>query len=417
MKIGAPKGTRYILPPEINKWHYIESIIREVMNLYSFYEIRTPIFEYTELFQRGIGDTTDIVNKEMYTFLDKKGRSITLRPENTASVVRAYIEHKMYGLGGVGKFYYIGPMFRYERPQAGRQRQFHQYGMEIIGTKDPKADVEIIKATEEIYKRLGFTDYKILINSVGCPKCRPYYEEELKLYLKDKYDQLCDDCKVRYHKNPLRILDCKREGCRRATESAPKIIDYLCEECKIHFEKVLSYLDALNIKYEINHRLVRGLDYYTKTAFEVIAGGLGAQDAVGGGGRYDGLAQEIGGKEIPGVGFAGGMERLILALSHAGIEFPREDIQDLFVVFREEVEKEAFALIFRLREKGVKADYALGKKSIKAQLKEADKKGVKYVVIIGEEEVEKKILTLKNMETGEGKKITEKELYKLFEKE
>ncbi len=417
MKIVAPKGTRDILPEDIYKWHYIEKIIREVMDIYGFYEIRTPIFEYTELFQRGIGDGTDIVNKEMYTFLDKKGRSITLRPENTASVVRAYIEHKMYGQGNIGKFYYIGPMFRYERPQAGRQRQFHQYGMEIIGTKDPKADVEIIMATQEIYKRLGLTDYKIFINSVGCPKCRPIYEKELKLYLKDKYDELCDDCKIRYHKNPLRILDCKREGCRRATEGAPKIIDYLCEECKEHFNKVLEYLDTLKIKYEINHRLVRGLDYYTKTAFEVIAGGLGAQDAVGGGGRYDGLASEIGGKDIPGVGFAGGMERLILALSNAGIEFPKENIPDLFVVFRKEVEKEAFSLIFKLRAKNIKTDYALGKEGVKGQLREADKKGARYVVIIGEEEVEKNILILKDMKEGKDKQIKEEDLYKLFKKE
>ncbi len=417
MKIVAPKGTRDILPSEIYKWHYIEKVIREVMNLYGFYEIRTPIFEHTELFQRGIGETTDIVNKEMYTFPDKKGRSITLRPENTASVVRAYLEHKLYGQEGIGKFYYIGPMFRYERPQAGRQRQFHQYGMEILGTKDPKADVEIIKATEEIYKRLGLTDYKILINSVGCPKCRPKYEEKLKLYLKDRYDELCDDCKVRYHKNPLRILDCKREGCRRATEDAPKIIDYLCEECKEHFDKVLEYLKALGIKYEINHRLVRGLDYYTKTAFEVIAGGLGAQDAVGGGGRYDGLAKEIGGKEIPGVGFAGGMERLILALTNAGVEFPREDIPTLFVVFRKEVEKEAFSLIFRLREKNIKTDYALGKEGIKAQLKEANKRKARYTIILGEDEVQKGVLTLKDMKTGESKEIKEEDLYKLFEKE
>ena len=417
MKIVAPKGTRDILPSEIHKWHYIEKIIRKVMNLYGFYEIRTPIFEYTELFQRGIGETTDIVNKEMYTFTDKKGRSITLRPENTASVVRAYLEHKLYGQEGIGKFYYIGPMFRYERPQAGRQRQFYQYGMEILGTKDPKADVEIIKATEEIYRRLGLTNYKILINSVGCPKCRPKYEEQLKLYLKDKYDELCDDCKVRYHKNPLRILDCKREGCRKATENAPKIIDYLCQECKEHFNKVLEYLDTLGIRYEINHRLVRGLDYYTKTAFEVIAGGLGAQDAVGGGGRYDGLAVEIGGKEIPGVGFAGGMERLILALTSAGIEFPREDIPTLFVVFRKEVEKEAFSLIFRLREKNIKTDYALGKNGIKTQLKEANKRGAKYTIILGEDEIQKGILTLKDMEKGESREIKEEDLYKLFEKE
>ncbi len=417
MKIVAPKGTRDILPDEINKWHYIEKVIREVMDIYGFREIRTPIFEHTELFQRGIGDNTDIVNKEMYTFSDKKGRSITLRPENTASVVRAYLEHKMYGQGKVGKFYYIGPMFRYERPQAGRQRQFHQYGMEIIGTKDPKADVEIIKATEEIYKRLGLTDYKILINSVGCPICRPVYEEKLKLYLRDKYDQLCEDCKARYHRNPLRILDCKREGCRKVTEDAPKIIDYLCEECRMHFQKVLEYLEALGIKYEINHRLVRGLDYYTKTAFEVIAGGLGAQDAVGGGGRYDGLASEIGGKEVPGVGFAGGMERLLIALESAGVEFPREDIPDLFVVFRKEVEKEAFSLIFRLRSKDIKTEYALGKEGIKAQIREADKKGAKYTIILGEEEVKKGILTLKDMEKGESKEIREEDLYKLFEKE
>ena len=417
MKILAPKGTKDLLPSNINKWHFVEDTIRKVMDLYGFYEIRTPIFEYTELFQRGIGDNTDIVNKEMYTFRDKKGRSITLRPENTASIVRAYLENKMYAQGGVGKFYYIGPMFRYERPQAGRQRQFHQYGMEIIGTKDPKADVEIIKATEAIYNKLGLKDYKILINSVGCPKCRPHYEEELKKYLKDKYDELCDDCKIRYYKNPLRILDCKRESCKKATENAPKILDYLCGECLSHFKKVLEYLDILGIKYEINHRLVRGLDYYTKTAFEVIAGGLGAQDAVGGGGRYDGLAYEIGKKDIPGVGFAGGMERLILALTHAGVKFPKEDVPQVFVVFRKEVEKEAFKFIFELRFHGVKTEYTFDKEGIKAQLREADKRNAEYALIIGEEEIKKGVFTIKDMKKGESKELKKEDIYKLFKKE
>ena len=310
----ALKGTHDILPEEVYKWDYMEGVIRDVCARYGYKEIRTPIIEATELFQRGIGDTTDVVTKEMYTFTDRGNRSVTLRPENTASAVRAYLEHKMYGDQQVHKMFYIGSMFRYDRPQAGRYREFHQFGLEVLGASSPLADAEVIAMACEIFHRLGLKDLDLHLNSIGDKNCRPAYRQKLIEFFEGKKDQLCDDCRERLYKNPLRILDCKEEGCKKASIGAPEITDYLCDDCHKKFEAVKHYLDGLGISYTVDPRLVRGLDYYTNTAFEIQYPPLGAQSAVCGGGRYDGLVEEIGGPSTPGIGFAIGLERLLLAL-------------------------------------------------------------------------------------------------------
>lgn len=319
MAIKGPKGTHDILLNDINKWHKIESKLSELMELYDYSEIRTPIFESTELFLRGVGDTTDIVDKEMYTFLDKGDRSITLRPEGTASVARAFIEHSLFNEVLPSKFYYIGPMFRYSRPQTGRYRQFHQFGVEVIGSIDPNLDGEVLELMMNIFTSLGIKNLSLEINSVGCPKCRPIHKDKLKIYLKKNYNDLCNTCQTRYEKNPLRIFDCKNEKCQEIINNGPLITDNLCEECDEHFNKVINYLDMTNIKYDINKKMVRGLDYYTKTAFEITAGREGAQSSLGGGGRYDGLIEELGGPSLPGIGFAIGLERVVLTMEEQGL--------------------------------------------------------------------------------------------------
>ncbi|MEA3454692.1 MAG: histidine--tRNA ligase, partial [Candidatus Caldatribacteriota bacterium] len=329
MFIKVPKGTQDILPEDISKWYYIEDIIKEILNKYGYKEIRTPFFEYTDLFVRGIGESTDIVTKEMFTFPDRKGRSLTLRPEGTAPVVRAYLENTMGRTSKVIKLFYLGPMFRCEKPQAGRFRQFNQFGIEIIGTKSSAADAEVIITVLDVYKKLGLKNLEILINSVGCKKCRIDYVQKLKKYLKDKKDFLCSECKERYTKNPLRVLDCKKDSCKRTIEEAPMITENLCQECESHFAQVKSYLDDQKIVFHEDPHLVRGLDYYTKTAFEIISGGLGAQNAIGGGGRYDDLIEELGGKPTPAVGFAAGIERMIIAIDQQKVEWPAEKRLDI----------------------------------------------------------------------------------------
>ena len=310
----ALRGTQDILPDNIYKWNHVESVIKELCALYGYSEIRTPMFEDTKLFLRGIGDTTDVVAKEMYTFEDRGGRSITLRPENTAAVVRSYLEHKLYGDQQVHKLFYIGSMFRYDRPQAGRYREFHQFGVEVLGASSPAADAEVINLAYTLFKTLGLKELELHINSIGDYKCRPIYRQTLIEFFEEKEDQLCDDCQARLHKNPLRILDCKEDSCRRASAGAPKITDYLCDECEKKFEAVKRYLAALEIPFSVDSRLVRGLDYYTNTAFEIQYPPLGAQSAICGGGRYDGLVEDVGGPSTPGIGFAVGLERLLLAL-------------------------------------------------------------------------------------------------------
>ncbi|MEA1939425.1 MAG: histidine--tRNA ligase [Candidatus Caldatribacteriota bacterium] len=406
MLIKIPKGTQDILPEDINKWYYIENIIRKILNKYGYKEIRTPIFEHTELFIRGIGESTDIVTKEMFTFPDRKGRSLTLRPEGTASVVRAYLENRMDRTAKVTKLFYFGPMFRCEKPQAGRFRQFNQFGIEIIGTKSPAADAEVITVALELYKELGLKNLKVLINSVGCKKCRADYINKFKAFLEKNEDLLCYECKKRIKKNPLRVLDCKNKNCQAVLKDAPKIVNNLCQECNMHFEKVKSLLDDLKIEYAIDDKLVRGLDYYTKTAFEIISGELGAQNAIAGGGRYDDLIEELEGKPTPAVGFAAGIERMIITMDKQNIKWPEDKSLDVFVAKIDEKNSTiAFLLLQEIRENGMSADMDYSEGSLKSQMRIANKLGVKYTIIVGEEELSKNMVIIRNMQTKEQKKI------------
>ena len=406
MFIKVPKGTQDILPEDISKWYYIEDMIKEILSKYGYKEIRTPFFEYTDLFVRGIGESTDIVTKEMFTFPDRKGRSLTLRPEGTAPVVRAYLENGMDRISKVIKLFYLGPMFRCEKPQAGRFRQFNQFGIEVIGTKSSAADAEVILTVLEVYKKLGLKNLEILINSVGCKKCRVDYIQKLKKYLKDKHDFLCSECKERYKKNPLRVFDCKKDSCKRIIEAAPVIIENLCQECESHFSEVKSYLDDQKIVFHEDPRLVRGLDYYTKTAFEIISGGLGAQNAIGGGGRYDDLVEELGGKPTPAVGFAAGIERMIIAIDQQKVEWPVEKRLDIFVAKVNEKNKDtAFRLLQKIRNTGLSADMDYSGGSLKSQMRIANKIGARYTVIVGEEELSKNMVILRNMQTKEQKEV------------
>lgn len=402
----ALRGTQDILPDNIYKWNHVESVIKELCALYGYSEIRTPMFEDTKLFLRGIGDTTDVVAKEMYTFEDRGGRSITLRPENTAAVVRSYLEHKLYGDQQVHKLFYIGSMFRYDRPQAGRYREFHQFGVEVLGASSPAADAEVINLAYTLFKTLGLKELELHINSIGDYKCRPIYRQKLIEFFEEKEDQLCDDCQARLHKNPLRILDCKEDSCRRASAGAPKITDYLCDECEKKFKAVKRYLAALEIPYSVDSRLVRGLDYYTNTAFEIQYPPLGAQSAICGGGRYDGLVEDVGGPSTPGIGFAVGLERLLLALEMQKlIPEPANRKKVYIVTLGEDAIVEGIKIQQHLRDKGVIAEIDLQDRSIKGQMKQADKNNAEYTVIIGANEMEKKEAAVKNMENGKQQDI------------
>ena len=415
--INAPRGTNDILPPESAKWNYIENKAKKIFDLYNYEEIRTPIFEYTELFQRGIGEVTDIVEKEMYTFEDKSGRSITLRPEGTASVVRSFLENKIYGQAQPTKYYYIGPMFRYERPQAGRYRQFNQLGVEVFGSKDPMIDAEVINVGMHYLNSLGLKDLKLYINSIGCPSCRPDYLNKLRTYLNDNKDELCDDCKKRIDKNPLRVLDCKNDQCKSVIDDAPKIVDHLCDECETHFENVKTNLSNLEIDYIIDSKLVRGLDYYTKTAFEVKFEGLGAQDTIFGGGRYDKLAEEIGDKDIPGIGFALGIERLLLTLEKQNIEIPIDKSIDIYLTtIGDKAKKACFKLLNEFRKENIKAEIDYMSRSVGGQMKSADRMNANYTVIIGENELNSGKATVRNMKTGDEKEIKLDQLVESIEK-
>ena len=406
MFIKVPKGTQDILPEDISKWYYIENVIKETLNKYGYKEIRTPFFEYTDLFVRGIGESTDIVTKEMFTFPDRKGRSLTLRPEGTAPVVRTYLENSMGRTSKVVKLFYLGPMFRCEKPQAGRFRQFNQFGIEIIGTKSPAADAEVIITVLDVYKKLGLRNLEISINSVGCKKCRIDYVRKLKKYLKNKKDFLCSECKERYIKNPLRVLDCKKDSCKRIIKEAPMITENLCQECESHFAQVKSYLNDQKIIFHENPRLVRGLDYYTKTAFEIISGELGAQNAIGGGGRYDDLVEELGGKPTPAVGFAAGIERMIITIEQQKVEWPAEKRLDVFVAKVDEKNKAtSFRLLQKIRNAGLSADMDYSEGSLKSQMRIANKIRARFTVIVGEEELSKNMVILRNMQTKEQKEV------------
>jgi len=416
-KIQTPRGTKDALPEESYQWLYLENEVRKIFERFNFLEIRTPVFEETELFARGVGETTDIVQKEMYTFEDRGGKSMTLRPEMTASVVRAYIQHSLWNKGSVQKFSYISPMFRQERPQQGRLRQFHQFGVEVLGTPNPLADVEVIALAMEIFTHLGLTELTLKINSVGCPKCRPKYKDALRSALKDVKDQLCSDCQVRYETNPLRILDCKKPTCRELTKDVPGIEDYLCEECRAHFNQVKAGLDALSISYEVDKRLVRGLDYYTRTAFEMVSTELGSQDAVCGGGRYDRLVAELGGPDLPGVGFAAGMERLLAIMKTKGLFLgnpPHPDVY--FVSLGEHARIPVLKLAHALRRQGVACELDLTGKSMKAQMREANRLNATFAVIVGEDELEKEKAQVKNLKESRQEEVPFDQLFTVIQK-
>jgi len=424
MKYTVQRGTKDILPNEIGVWQIIEKTCRKLFELYNYKEIRTPIFEATELFFRSIGSTTDIVSKEMYTFPDRKGRSLTLRPEETAPVVRASIQNNLLSKNNTTKLYYLGPMFRYERPQAGRQRQFHQAGIEVFGSDDPLVDVEVILLAEQIGNRLGLSDLGIDINSVGDKQCRPEYIKSLKDYFKDKIKEMCGECGKRFEFNPLRILDCKEPNCQKYIEKAPASSQTLCLDCKIHFEKVIEGLKASGIKYKINNRLVRGLDYYTRTTFEVISKQLGAQNAVCGGGRYDTLVEELGGGPIPAMGFAIGLERIVEIVKSqtlpAGRQVPmtksQQGIKLYIVTLGEEAQKIGFDLLTKARKAGISSDMDYLGKGLSAQLKAADRQKAKYSLIIGEEEIKKNKYILRDMKSASQTEVSPDEVIQTFQK-
>jgi histidyl-tRNA synthetase len=397
VEIKAIRGFNDILPDEIGKWQFVEKTAREVFEGFGFSEIRIPILERTELFSRGIGEATDIVEKEMYTFTDKSGNSLTLRPEATASMARAYLEHQLYTFDPVAKLYCIGPMFRYERPQKGRYRQFYQIDAEVFGVDNPMVDAEVILMLIHFLERVGLEKLELQINTLGCRKCRPRYREELKSFLKKKSFQLCEDCQRRLETNPLRIFDCKVETCQKAISDAPKVLDFIDQECQNHFDRVKEYLKGAGLDFVVNPRMVRGLDYYTRTAFEVVCYQLGSQNAVTGGGRYDNLFQEIGGLDVPGIGFAIGMERLISLLpkDKEFIQYPH-----LFVAtLGEGPYKKAYELINQLHLEGIRAELDYEGKSLKSQMRRADKLKAPYVLILGEEELKRGKAVLRNMET------------------
>lgn len=404
MLTRAPRGTNDIMPSDSVKWRYIEDTIARISKNYGFHEIRTPVFEHTELFERGVGDTTDVVQKEMYTFSDKGGRSITLRPEGTAGAARAFLERNLYAGPLPAKLYYNISCYRYEKPQAGRLREFHQFGAECYGAESPAADAELIMLAESVLKALGIPGLKLNINSIGCPVCRANYNNALREYFSRCYDELCDTCKSRFEKNPLRILDCKSPVCKKLCEGAPMLLDYICGECSEHFEGLKKYLDASRIEYNVDPTIVRGLDYYTKTVFEFKTSLPGTQGTVCGGGRYDGLIEEIGGSHTPAIGFAMGIERIILAMEAANSMPPLDESPELFVAtVGEEAEIYSLSLIKSLREAGLGVARDYNGRSLKAQMKYADKLGAKYTVVLGETEIAEKKARLKNMTTGEEK--------------
>lgn len=401
MNYKSIRGTKDILPQEVKKWQYLEKVAREIFQKYGYEEVRTPIFEVTELFQRSIGEDTDIVTKEMYTFLDKKGRSLTLRPEGTAGIIRAVIENNLYRQKRIIKLYYLGPMYRYEKPQKGRQREFYQIGAELIGSDNPASDVEIIALVWEIFGVLGLKNLVLYLNSVGCPRCRDGYRGSLKEYFKDKIKMMCPDCQRRYSLNPMRILDCKDEKDRIYIKQSPKISDYLCKECAEQFERVKEYLDILKIDYSLDPYMVRGLDYYTKATFEVKYEGLGAQDALAAGGRYDRLVRDLGGPDLPAVGFALGVERVLETIEREKILLPSPPETDVYVAtLGEEALKESIKFIRKLRHEGLRVLNDFNLSSLKAQLRQADKWEAKFAVIIGKEELSHERAIVRNMETG-----------------
>lgn len=408
----APRGTKDITPKDVYKWHYVENKFREICALYGYEEIRTPIFEHTEVFARSVGDTTDVVQKEMYSFTDRGDRQLSLKPEGTAGVIRSFIENKMYADTQPTKLYYITPCFRYERTQAGRQRQFHQFGVEVLGSDGPSVDAEVISLAVQFFNEMGLNNLSVNINSVGCPKCREEYNRKLKEYLDKKVDVLCETCLERKDKNPMRVIDCKNPQCKENLQDIPFMIDHLCDDCKEHFAKLQTYLKEMDIDYVVDKTIVRGLDYYRKTAFEIISNDIGSQSTVCGGGRYDGLVEMLGGpKGISGIGFGLGVERLLLTLENNNIEIKNPKSTDIYIAtIGDEAKTKSFKLIKDLRTNHISADNDHLGKSLKAQFKYSDKLNAKYTVVIGDDELANDTATLKNMQTSEQTTIKLSEL-------
>ena len=396
------KGTEDVLPKQSYRWQFIEKIMREESKAYGFKEIRTPVFEHTELFARGVGQTTDVVQKEMYTFTTKGGESVTLRPEGTAGAARAVLEHALDNEGLPIKASYFVSCYRYEKPQAGRLREFHQFGLEEYGTQSPAADAELICAAQSVLDRLGLDQIHLELNSIGCPECRAKYNQALREYFGQFKDRLCDTCLSRLEKNPMRLLDCKSPQDQELAKDAPKITDYLCEECENHFSEVKRYLDSAGVEYTVNPKIVRGLDYYTKTVFEFVTDCIGAQGTVCGGGRYDGLIEELGGKHMPSLGFAMGLERLLMVMDAQGVEIPEDDKCALYIAtMGDDAKVKAFELLRRVRECGLIAETDVVGRGLRAQMKYADKIGAKYSLVLGDNELAENKAKVKNMESGE----------------
>lgn len=400
------KGTEDVLPKQSYRWQFVENVMREEARTYGFKEIRTPVFEHTELFARGVGQTTDVVQKEMYTFTTKGGESVTLRPEGTAGAARAVLEHALPNEGLPIKASYFVSCYRYEKPQAGRLREFHQFGLEEYGTQSPVADAELICVAQSIFDRLQLQNLRLEINSIGCPTCRAEYHKALRNYFEQYKDELCETCLSRLDKNPMRILDCKSPICSKIAEGAPKITDYLCDECREHFDSVQKFLDAAGVSYTVNPTIVRGLDYYTKTVFEFVTDCIGAQGTVCGGGRYDGLIEELGGNHLPSLGFAMGIERLLMVMEKQGIEIPNFDECSLYIAtMGEKAQEKAFGLLKELRECGETAETDVVGRGLRAQMKYADKIGAKYTIVIGDNELDEGYAEAKNMKTGNKVKL------------
>ena len=402
MLIQAPRGTKDVLPGESYRWQYIEEKMRKAAALAGYREVRTPVFEHTELFARGVGDTTDIVQKEMYTFQDKGNRSITLKPEGTAGAVRAFLESGLYADALPCKMYYLdAPIFRYEAPQSGRLREHHQFGMECFGAQEATVDAELILLAFRLLEELGIRNLSVQINSIGCPNCRPAYHATLKDFLAGRVDSLCEDCRNRFERNPLRALDCKKPGCQAQVKDAPSMLDLLCEECRAHFDQLKACLDEAGIPYRVNPRIVRGLDYYTKTVFELVTETKDGNLTVCGGGRYDHLVSELGGPDLPAVGFGMGLERVLMLMDAEGVEIPRPPQYDVFVTYMGEHRMQAFALTENLRKQGIRADMDHCGRSLKAQFKYANKTGALVAATIGDDEARDGTVTLRNMATRE----------------
>ena len=402
--INIPKGTKDVLPTESYKWHFLEKKIRQTAMLFGLQEVRTPTFEHTELFARGVGETTDIVNKEMYTFIDKGDRSITLKPEGTAGVARCFIENGLAQLPMPLRMYYITPVFRYERPQAGRLREHHQFGVEMYGVDSAELDVETMLIAKNIFDSLGIKGITLNVNNIGCGNCRPKYNQALRDHLQANLDKMCPVCQQRFVTNPLRILDCKDDRCKKVTAEAPSVLDFLCENCSSHHGKVVNLLDKLGVDYQVDPKIVRGLDYYTKTVFEFVKDDIGAKSTVCGGGRYNNLVAEVGGKPCPAVGFGLGLERLLLTIEACGIEIPNEEKVKVYIA---SLNQSVYAMdvVAKLRAEGVSAMCDVAGRSVKAQMKYADKLGAEYVVVIGDNEIAEGVVTLKNMKTGESESV------------